>query len=154
MKIIDEKGRLFGKLNLIDLLVILLVLAVAFALVWKLGGQKVAETATSTTTSIAYTVVFEDLQKDVADYAESQVGQSLVNSSKVIDAKITGCSTEESTVTDGHVNLFLTVEARGTYSGYVYHVGSQEVRVGNGYILKTSCFELSGIVSDMEVSNG
>ena len=39
MKIIDEKGRLFGKLNLIDLLVIVLILAVVFVAVWKLGGS-------------------------------------------------------------------------------------------------------------------
>ena len=43
MKIIDEKGRLFGKLNLIDLLVIVLILAVVFVAVWKLGGSKAAE---------------------------------------------------------------------------------------------------------------
>ena len=32
MKIIDEKGRLFGKINLIDLLVLVLVVAVVLAL--------------------------------------------------------------------------------------------------------------------------
>ena len=47
MKIIDEKGRLFGKLNLIDLLVIVLILAVVFVAVWKLGGSKAAEAVTS-----------------------------------------------------------------------------------------------------------
>ena len=31
MKIIDEKGRLFGKINLIDLLVIVLVIAIIAA---------------------------------------------------------------------------------------------------------------------------
>lgn len=40
MKIIDEKGRLFGKINLIDLLVIVLVVAVVAAVGWKLGRQE------------------------------------------------------------------------------------------------------------------
>ena len=31
MKLIDEKGRLFGKINLIDLLVVLLIVAVLAA---------------------------------------------------------------------------------------------------------------------------
>ena len=31
MKLIDEKGRLFGKINLIDLLVVLLIVAVIAA---------------------------------------------------------------------------------------------------------------------------
>ena len=39
MKLIDEKGRLFGKINLIDLLVVLLIVAVLAAVVWKLGGS-------------------------------------------------------------------------------------------------------------------
>ena len=39
MKLIDEKGRLFGKINLIDLLVVLLIVAVLAAVIWKLGGS-------------------------------------------------------------------------------------------------------------------
>ena len=45
MKIVDEKGRLFGKVNLIDLLVLLLVIAAAAALIWKTAGKKAAEHA-------------------------------------------------------------------------------------------------------------
>ena len=40
MKIIDEKGRLFGKLNLIDLLVIILLIAAVAAVAWKLVGKR------------------------------------------------------------------------------------------------------------------
>ena len=40
MKLIDEKGRLFGKINLIDLLVVLLIVAVLAAVVWKLGRSR------------------------------------------------------------------------------------------------------------------
>ena len=39
MKIVDEKGRLFGKVNLIDLLVLLLVIAAAAALIWTTAGN-------------------------------------------------------------------------------------------------------------------
>ena len=48
MKIIDEKGRLFGKLNLIDLLVIVLLIAAVAAVAWKLVGKKAAETVADT----------------------------------------------------------------------------------------------------------
>ena len=48
MKLIDEKGRLFGKINLIDLLVVLLIVAVLAAVVWKLGGKKAAAAVTGT----------------------------------------------------------------------------------------------------------
>ena len=48
MKLVDEKGRLFGKINLIDLLVVLLIVAVLAAVVWKLGGKKAAAAVTGT----------------------------------------------------------------------------------------------------------
>ena len=40
MKLIDEKGRLFGKINLIDLLVVLLIVAVLAAVVWEARRQE------------------------------------------------------------------------------------------------------------------
>ena len=46
MKLIDEKGRLFGKINLIDLLVVILIVAVIAAVAWKLGGRKAATAVT------------------------------------------------------------------------------------------------------------
>ena len=80
MKIIDEKGRLFGKLNLIDLLVIILLIAAVAA------------------------------------------------------------------------DLAVTIEGRGQFTGNVYKVGAQEVRVGYEYIVKTSEFELTGIITAMTVA--
>ena len=54
MKLIDEKGRLFGKINLIDLLVVLLIVAVLAAVVWKLGGRKAAAAVTGTEKKAVY----------------------------------------------------------------------------------------------------
>ena len=48
----------------------------------------------------------------------------------------------------------VTIKATAAFSGNVWTVGSQEVRVGYEYILKTSEFELTGIISDMEADNG
>ncbi len=45
MKVIDEKGRLFGKLNVIDLLALLLAAAVAVFLVMKLAKKATPATA-------------------------------------------------------------------------------------------------------------
>ena len=63
MKIIDEKGRLFGKLNLIDLLVIILLIAAVAAVAWKLVGKKAAETVADTGRAITYTVTVEDAKR-------------------------------------------------------------------------------------------
>ena len=89
MKLIDEKGRLFGKINLIDLLVVLLIVAVLAAVVWKLGGKKAAAAVTGTDKKVVYTVEFEDVPADIAEYAKTQTQKTLVNDSKLISAVIT-----------------------------------------------------------------
>ena len=141
MKLIDEKGRLFGKINLIDLLVVLLIVAVLAAVA---GTEKKA----------VYTVEFEDVSADIAEYAKTQVDKTLVNDSKQIAAVITDVRTEPYDNELGHVRLYITVEASASFTGNVYKVGPQEVRVGYEYILKTSEFELTGLISALEVTDG
>ena len=143
MKLIDEKGRLFGEINLIDLLVVILIVAVIAAVAWKLGGRKAA-----------YTVEIEEVPADIAAYAETQTGKSLVNDSKVIAASITDVRSETYNADNGHQTLFITVEADASFTGNVYKVGPQEVRVGYEYILKTSEFELTGLICALEVTDG
>ena len=151
MKIIDEKGRLFGKINLIDLLVLVLVVAVVLAVGWKLVGKKAAASVSNNNHEITFTVLFEDQPIEVA---ETQIGKQIVNNAKLVPAEITGCEAVSSIRTLGHSDLSITIRATGTFSGNVWQVGSQEVRVGYEYILKTSEFELTGIISGMEADNG
>ena len=94
MKFIDEKGRLFGKINLIDLLVILLVLAVLFAVLWKTVGKRASENANAQTIRAEYTVLCADTPKEICAYAENQVGEKLLNNAVFLDATITGCVAE------------------------------------------------------------
>lgn len=154
MKLIDEKGRLFGKINLIDLLVVLLIVAVLAAVVWKLGGRKAAAAVTGTEKRAVYTVEFEDVPADIAHFAETQIGKALVNDSKVIAASITDVQTADYAGENGHLRLYITVEADASFTGNVYKVGPQEIRVGYEYILKTSEFELTGLISALEVIDG
>ena len=154
MKIIDEKSRLFGKINLIDLLVIVLVIAIIAAVGWKLVGKKAAASVSDNTHEMTFTVLFEDQPAEVAQFAETQIGKQLVNNAKLVSAEVTGCEAASSIRTLGHVDLSVTIKATAAFSGNVWTVGSQEVRVGYEYILKTSEFELTGIISDMEADNG
>ena len=101
-----------------------------------------------------YTVEIEDVTADIAAYAETQTGKSLVNDSKVIAASITDVRSETYNADNGHQTLFITVEADASFTGNVYKVGPQEVRVGYEYILKTSEFELTGLICALEVTDG
>ena len=68
MKIVDKNGRLFGKVNLIDLLVVLLLIVVVAAVAMKTFGNKAVSAVTSPDVSITYQVVCEDVPQAVADY--------------------------------------------------------------------------------------
>ena len=50
MKIINEKGKLFGLINIVDFLVLLAALAVIGGLGWKLLGTQVVEAVSPTVT--------------------------------------------------------------------------------------------------------
>lgn len=156
MKFIDEKGRLFGKLNLIDLLVILLIVAVLATVIWKTAGEKAAEAVQSPPLRVTYTVLCEDVPKDIAEFAKTQVGEAILNNAKFLDATITACDSTlmDGASKDGHRALYLTIEAAATTSNNIYKVSSQEVRVGYAYNVKTPYFELEGVICDLEVQNG
>ena len=69
MKFIDEKGRLFGKINLIDLLVIVLLLAVVCAVLWETVGKRASEAANTQSLRASYTVRCEEVPKEICDFA-------------------------------------------------------------------------------------
>ena len=134
-------------------LVLVLVVAVVLAVGWKLVGKKAAAAVSDNQHELTFTVLFKDQPLEVAEFAETQIGKQLVNNTKLIPAEVTEVSSSFDASEAGYW-LYVTVKATATFSGNVWQVGSQEVRVGYEYILKTSEFELTGIISGMEADNG
>ncbi len=151
MKMIDKNGRLFGKLNLIDLAVVLVILVVAAALCMKLFGNKAVEAVTSPDKAITYQVVCEDVPQAVADYCTANTGEQLLSSGKLLNAYITACDVQEG---DEGYDLYFTVEGTASFAGHTYKLGSQEVRVGMEHLVKTTSIECTGIICALEVTDG
>ena len=131
MKIIDEKGRLFGKLNLIDLLVIILLIAAVAAVAWKLVGKKAAEAVADTGRTITYTVTVEDVNREAAEFASTQIGKSLVNNSKVVDAAnvvVVGVGDDESIEVMVRRPQHLRTEIRSAINQYGFTFGAHNSR--------------------------
>ena len=156
MKVIDEKGRLFGKLNLIDLAVVVIVVVAVASVAMKVFGNQAVSAVTSQQVKLTYEVVAEDVPQHVADYCVAHTGGQLMSSGKLLDGSITGCEAVEVSEGDGtRTDLYFTIEVNTTFSNSAYSVGSQEVRVGIEHLVKTSDIEVTGVVSSLEVeTNG
>lgn len=152
MKMIDKNGRLFGKLNIIDLAVILIVVVVVAALGMKLFGNDAVEAITSPEVRVTYEVVCEDVPQHVADYCIENYSGQLLSSGKLLNAYIVGCETQRTP--DETIDLYFTIEGTANYTGNTYAMGSQEVRVGMEHLVKTSKIECEGIISNLEANHG
>lgn len=166
MKILDEKGKLFGKLNLIDLIVVLVIIAVVAAVAWKLGGSAVTEAIADKGTTIRYEVLCTKVDADTSAFAESHVGGQLMSNGDMMDGTIVDCVVEPYTQTvldsEGNAkqvedpayrNVRFTIEAKVVEAANAYSIGSQELRVGKSHIVKTTELEINGTITSMEVVN-
>ena len=166
MKVVDEKGKLFGKLNIIDLLVVvLLIVAVALVATKLLGKDSAGSVGT---TVLTYTVKVEGVDpqvyEGVRDYIPSDgTGDQLMANGEMADAYVTGVSAvpHEGGITMTDVNgttltfpteedtldLTFTIQAN-VVNAVTNEVGTQEVRIGKTHIVKTVHFELTnGIIT-------
>lgn len=162
---IDEKGRLFGKINIVDLLVILVIVIAAVVLGMKFlkpGSSGIAG-GSSVKHHVEYTVLVESVQPAVYEsIKENYIPSTLMASGELLDGQVTGVeakphadnvtvSTSGDTVAftadKGLLDLTFTVECNVS-NPVTTEIGTQEVRVGKSHILKTDKFELNGVVLD------
>lgn len=156
MKIIDEKGKLFGKLNIVDLLVILVVIAAAVFLVLRQETDTESgnggETATLTYQALVRGVdpSYYDSIRQFVNPEEGKSDQLLSNNSPIdaylVDFEATPHA-EYVTTDDGQIkrvqsdedkrlDLLFTVEAK-VDDLVTNTVGTQQIRVGTSHVLKT-----------------
>ena len=175
MKIV-KNGRLFGKLNIVDVLILLVVIAaVAFLAVRMVGGSG-GETiaADEPSANLRYTVLCEDMPLMQAENAVTAVTaedyelkldddsilkvspNQIFNSNKFQDAQITSAEIlPQDDSADGQrvtVRFVIEATAKNTVGSFV--VGTQEVRIGRDYTVKTVDIEMLGTVSAMEKLHG
>jgi len=128
MKLIDHNGRLFGKISIIDVLVILVVAALAAALSFKSNQTHTGTTVTSDT--ITYQVLATGVRGYVSDAV--QVGDYMYDKDRTSGGtlgEITAVEVLEGTklaeLKDGSlamapaedsVNLLLTIQGKGIVS--------------------------------------
>ena len=162
MRVVDEKGRLFGKLNIIDLLVIFILIAAAAMVGWKVLQKDSAPNAARTI--LTYTVLVENVEPEVYEGiqqyvpGENGIGDQLMANGERMDAYVTavtaaphdGGITFNSTggerltlpVESDKLDLTFTIQAN-VVNTVINDVGTQEVRIGKSHIVKTVHFEFT-----------
>ena len=167
MKIINEKGKLFGVINIVDLLVLLAVIAVAAGVGYKLFAPQIAN-ATAKQVPMTVTVrvrgatpfLVEEVQRN------SHTGKKIVTASSYPDAVITDMQIEpydqQVTTADGKIvtardpdkrDLVFTIETTVAEGTAAPSIGTQEVRSGRTFIVKTNDFETTGNIDMVDIAD-
>ena len=161
MKVIDEKGKLFGKLNIIDLLVIIFVIAAVIVVGMKfLGGEDEVVSTTRLTYTVRVTAQSEQVAERVAEYVDTASGKrdQLMANDLMVDAYIIDYWTEPTayhkmsngtveifdadTAEAGLVDICFVIEAN-VANTLMNEVGTQQVRIGKDHIVKTTHLEFA-----------
>ena len=166
MKIVDENGKLFKKFNLVDAIVVLLVVAVVVAIGWKAVSASFAAAeereaaalaeAYETSPHLVFDVVSINQPEEVAEGFVAQMDRpmadrQIMNGGELVEGYITDCHYERNE-DNSLCTVYFTCEALLKEKEGIYSVGTQEVRIGKGYIVKTYEIETSGYVYSMEVT--
>lgn len=168
MRIIDEKGKLFGKLNIIDLIAIILIVAVAGLLGFKLMSNSGGFAGEGQ--SVIYTVKVQGVDAKVYESIQGMLPSQLMASNEMLEGQVTSVEAipieedtyglkkrpgvmDDYTITRssaGSYDLIFTIEAT-VKNNISSELGTQEIRVGKSHIVKTTTFELeNGIILTCE----
>ena len=167
MKLVDENGKLFKKFNLVDAIVVFLILVIIVAIGYKVISSKVAaaeelkeEQLADTFDSaphLLYDVVCANIPAEVAEAFEQQMelplaDRQIMNGGAPVNAYITACTVEPDADDGDMCKVYFTIEALLVEKDGIASVGTQEVRIGKGHIVKTYNIETSGYVYSMQTT--
>lgn len=157
---IDKKGKIFGKISIIDFMVAFIIITVVVGIVYRFGSP-VTASITGGNSTIKYTLQIEDVRYFSADYYEEGLNVYDSNTGNFIGV-IKGVRTEPFYGTiemkDGtmvmaekteRIKLLIDIEASGVITDKSYLVGgTYEVKVGGGAYISTKYVDvISSVVA-------
>jgi len=163
MKLIDEKGKLFGRINLIDLVVVFLILFLVAAVGYKVLGPKITTSPLAqgeVTAIIKFSFRSDNMVKSI------QKGQNLVfGTNYIAGATITDVTSTLADYTSSDAqgkvhyekhpvlkDVYVTIKAKINTNVPILKIGTQELAQGKKFILKTQTIEMEGNVESLTIS--
>lgn len=158
MSFIDKKGRLFGLINVIDLLVIILVVAVVAR--FALNPQK--SSLTNEEKKIQVVLLVKDVRDATANVIKEGdiVRETKTNNllGKVTKVEVKPAETLVNTA-DGRVlnvpnpvlkDVYVTVEGSATVGENAIVLGGTEIRIGTAVQMKTNLYAVVATVMEIK----
>lgn len=161
MKIINEKGRLFGIINVVDLAVLIIVVLVAFAAVVKLSGGNIKAPIASAKKEVAITL--KAPSKSSSLLTAFNKGDQLMYGKLFIDAYIQNVELTPTMVNvqlpTGEIiptpdpvfkDIFITFTSKVDAGQDVLVIGNSEIRIGTTYNINTKSASTACYVMKIE----
>jgi len=167
MKLVNEKGKLFGIINPVDLLALIVVIVVIVGIAWQLFGNKVTEVV-SPNVEMTTEVIVSGAPPELCAEVERQnlVGQKLVATNNYLDATITDVRLVDYAVqvqtADGKIvnatdptkkNIVFDISSKVARDTASPKIGNQDVKAGRTYLVKTQAFEVSGTIYYVKIGD-
>lgn len=169
MKIVDQKGRLFGIINIVDLILIVLIVAIAWVGFAKISSHakssentlqdefmeiKPGEAIINVKIPLVDPVMAQSLHKNDYLVTGDTLTKSYIQDIQIKDGIYERTSTDGKVVVATHPykkDVYLTIYGYVTLQGATIKLDKQTVRVGKTFYVKTRTTELVGIVTGVKI---
>lgn len=161
MKIINNQGKLFNVINIVDLTVLIIIGAVILGGVYKYTGSSPLMPATDYSSDVIITVKY--ITSDVGELNAIEKGDQLVANNMlqpifvddvIIKPQKEAILQESKLVEVDHPfnkEIYITIKGQAHINGVDIHMANQIVRIGSTFYLKTLTTEFISTISNIEM---
>jgi hypothetical protein len=159
MWLIDKKGKIFGKFNILDLFIIAMIIVLGIGGAYKI--KKVNPTNIIKPKPVEVKILVMEREKFGVDMIkkgdilkEYDTGIIL---GEIIDIEVNPAAAEVATI-DGEIkiaeipdryDLLITIDAKAMITENAIMSGNKELRIGNKLVLRTKTYALDSIVLEV-----
>lgn len=156
MKIIDENGKIVGKVSILDIIVIAVLAVLVFFAILKFTNKDISEVSQgSEVKKVRYTVTCEG-EKGI--FESVKIGDRVGDKKAYLPCNVTGIEVEplyyeingEKVEDERREKAYIHYEGELPYQLMSFKLGKQEIRYGQKIFAESDCYRLDGIVSTIE----
>ncbi|MBQ3054744.1 MAG: DUF4330 domain-containing protein [Oscillospiraceae bacterium] len=164
MKLVNERGKLFGIINLVDLVLLLVIILGGLAVGYKMLSKPIQQIVNANVPVTVTVRVRGAMPYLVSEMTENiKAGDRLVSGNSFDNAEVVSLEAVpyvySSTTPAGmpiditdpsKKDVIITIKSVGDPNAAIFKIGSQEVRTGSGFTFKTNRFEIGSIVQSVK----